>query len=469
MTQAASNKVDVVSGAELPEVAIAERLADQTLALTVDALPAAVRARAEELLVDVVGLCVAARHTDYVKAVIAGVDAGGPCTAIGHSQTFSAEAAALINGTATHGEDFDDTFEGGPVHSSTVIAPAVLAAAERFGCDGRDVLAGFVAGVEILCRMSMVIPKAIHKSGFHPTAVLGAMAATLAVARTMKLNKQQTVDALGIAGSMASGIIEYLAEGAWTKRLHAGWAAQVGIQAARLGQQGFLGPRTVFEGTHGLFKGFAHATAGNYDVLTRDFGSDWYLSRITFKPYATGTMNQPYADCALRLAKQGFAAEDVADVLCETAEGYVHRLWDPLPSKHKPANAYAAKFSAPFNIAVAFVTGGAGLAAFTEETVRDPRILALAAKVKYVVDPNNPYPKAYTGHVRMTLKDGRVFEERQPHIRGGAQEPLTRAEIEDKFRRNCAFGGWSEAQGAKFLKSVPGLLAGKVNLAGLRG
>lgn len=155
-------------------------------------------------------------------------------------------------------------------------------------------------------------------------------------------------------------------------------------------------------------------------------------------------------------------------MLCETAEGYVHRLWDPLPSKHKPANAYAAKFSAPFNIAVAFVTGGAGLAAFTEETVRDPRILALAGKVKYVVDPDNPYPKAYTGHVRMTLKDGRVFEERQPHIRGGAQEPLSRAEIEDKFSRNCAFGGWPDAQGAAVLRAVPGLFAGKINLAALR-
>ncbi|MDH4294244.1 MAG: MmgE/PrpD family protein, partial [Betaproteobacteria bacterium] len=188
-----------------------------------------------------------------------------------------------------------------------------------------------------------------------------------------------------------------------------------------------------------------------------------------FKPYATGTMNQPYADCALRLAKKGFAAEDVADILCETAEGYVHRLWEPLASKHKPANDYAAKFSAPFNIAVAFVTGGAGLAAFTEKTVRDPRILALAAKVKYVVDPDNPYPKAYTGHVRMTLKDGRVFEERQPHIRGGAQEPLTRAEIEDKFRLNCVFGGWTDAQCDAALKLVPAVFSGKVDLAPLRG
>lgn len=455
--------------AKLPEISVAERLADQALALQVENIPAVVRARAEELLIDVVGLCVAARNTDYVQAVIAGVDSGGPCTAIGHRQTFSAEAAALINGTATHGEDFDDTFEGGPVHSSTVIGPAVLAAAERFGCEGRDVLAGFVAGVEVLCRMSMVVPKAIHKSGFHPTAILGTMAATLAVARTLKLNKQQTVDALGIAGSMASGIIEYLAEGAWTKRLHAGWSAQAGIQAARMGAQGFLGPRTVFEGTHGLFYGFARSLEGDFDVLFRDFGRDWYMSRITFKPYATGTMNQPYVDCALRLAQRGFAAEEVQSVLCETAEGYVHRLWDPLPAKQRPANEYAAKFSAPFNIAVAFVTGGAGLAAFTEETVRNERILGLAAKVAYVVDPDNPYPKAYTGHVRMTLNDGRVFEERQPHIRGGAQEPLSREEIEDKFRRNAGFGGWSAAQCADLLKSIPGFFGqGKLDSVRLR-
>jgi len=456
-----------MSGA-LPEVAVAEKLARQAAAVDAAGLPENVRERADELLIDVVGLCVAARNTDYVRALKAGMDTGGPCTAIGHAETFSAGNAAAINGTATHGEDFDDTFEGGPVHSSTVILPAVLAAAERFQLDGKDVLAGFVAGVEVLCRLSMVIPKAIHKSGFHPTGVLGAMAATLAVARAMRLNERQTVDALGIAGSMTGGIIEYLAEGAWTKRLHPGWAANSAIQAARLGQQGFLGPRTVFEGTHGLYYAFARNTQGDYDVLFRDFGKDWFTSRITFKPYATGTMNQPYVDCALRLAKKGFKAEDVKDVLCETAEGYVHRLWDPLPAKQRPANDYAAKFSAPFNIAVAFVTGGAGLAAFTEETVRDERILALAGKVKYVVDPNNPYPKAYTGHVRMTLKDGRVFEERQPHIRGGYQEPLPRAEIEDKFRRNARFGGWSDAQCDAFLKSVPGFFSGKIDLSPLR-
>lgn len=449
--------------------AVAETLADQAASLAAGGIPDLVRTRTEELLIDVVGLCVAARNMDYMKALLAGVDSGGPCTAIGHAATFAPETAAMINGTAAHGEDFDDTFEGGPVHSSAVIAPAVLAACERFGRDGHSALIGMVVGIETLCRLSMVIPKAIHKAGFHPTSILGSLASTLAVSAAMGLNRKQTVDALGIAGSMASGIIEYLAEGAWTKRLHAGWAAKIGVQAARLGQQGFLGPRTVFEGTHGLFYAFARSAAGNYAVLSEDFGRKWYIEDITFKPYATGTMNQPYIDCALRLAKKGIRAEDITDVLCETAEGYVHRLWDPLASKQRPANEYAAKFSAPFNIAVAFITGGAGLAAFTADTVREARILALASKVRYVVDPDNPYPKAYTGHIRMTLKDGTVVEERQPYIRGGVKEPLTRVEIEDKFRSNCAFGGWSGERMDTFLKAAPKLFDGRMDLALLRG
>ena len=447
---------------------VSEALADRVASLAPEGIPAPVRERVEQLLIDIVGLCVAARGTDYVRALLAASDAGGPCTAIGHAATYNAGTAALINGTAAHGEDFDDTFEGGPVHSSVVVIPAVLAACERFGRDGRAALTGIVAGVEALCRLSMIIPKAIHKAGFHPTSVLGTMGGTLAAAKAMGLDRRQTVDALGNAGSLASGIIEYLAEGAWTKRLHPGWAAQAGIAAARLGQAGFLGPRTVLEGTHGLFYGFARSIEGNYGVLTEDFGSRWHMESITFKPYATGTMNQPYIDCALRLRVRGIQPEDVKEILCETAEGYVHRLWDPLPSKHRPANAYAAKFSAPFNIAVAFVTGGAGLSAFTEQTVRDPRILALAAKVRYVVDPKNPYPKAFTGHIRATLNDGKVVEERQPHIRGGAQEPLSRADIEAKFRGNCEYGGWTAIQAQQFLDGVPKFFDGPLDLKLLR-
>lgn len=446
-----------------------ETLADRALALTPENIPAAVRTRVEELLIDVVGLCVAARNTDYMRSALAAVDAGGPCTAFGHAATFRPETAALINGTATHGEDFDDTFEGGPVHSSATVVPGVIAACEAYGRGGPSALVGIAAGIEATCRLSMVRPRAIHKAGFHPTSVLGTMGTTLAVSAALGLNRRQTVDALGNAGSFASGIIEYLAEGAWTKRLHTGWAAQAGVQAARFGAQGFFGPRTVLEGTHGLFNGFARSAEGDYAALTESFGEQWVMEGITFKPYATGTMNQPYVDCALRLARKGFSAEDVKEVLCETAEGYVHRLWDPLPSKHRPPNEYVAKFSAPFNIAVAFVTGGAGLSAFTEKTVRDERILALASKVRYVVDPNNPYPKAYTGHVRMTLKDGRVMEERQPHIRGGAHEPLTRGEIETKFLGNCEHGGWPKERAQRFLASVPKFFDTPLDLTPLRG
>ncbi len=448
---------------------VAERLVDKVVALAPGRIPAEVRMRCEDLLVDVAGLCVAARNTDYIRALIESVDSGGPCTAIGHAGGFRAEDAAMINGTAAHGEDFDDTFEGGPVHSGAVIVPAVLATCERFQRDGPSALVGIAAGVETMCRLSLVAPKRIHKAGFHPTSVLGAMAATLAVSVALGLNRKQAVDALGIAGSMAGGIIEYLAEGAWTKRLHAGWAARIGLHAARIGREGFLGPRTVFEGTHGLFFGFAHGAEGDFEALTRDFGSEWLMKGLTFKPYATGTMNQPYIDCALRLAKKGFAAEDVAEVLCETAEGYVHRLWEPLASKYRPANDYAAKFSTPFNIAVAFVTGSVGFEAFTEKTVRDPRILALASKVRYAIDPNNPYPKAYTGHVKMTLKDGRVFEERQPHIRGGVHEPLAREEIESKFRGNARYGGWDSARAGSFLQMARNVFDGRVDLSGFRG
>jgi 2-methylcitrate dehydratase PrpD len=448
---------------------VAEILAERAGALRAEAVPVPVRKRAEQLLIDVVGLCVAARGTGYMRALVASVDPGGACTAIGHSATFGAAGAALINGAAVHGEDFDDTFEGGPVHSSSVIVPAVLAACERFGRDGRAALLGIVSGVEALCRLSMVVPKAVHKSGFHPTSVLGTPAAALAASVALGLDRRQTVDALGHAGSMAGGIIEYLADGAWTKRIHPGWAAQAGLQAARIAAQGFLGPRTVFEGIHGLFNGYARSAAGNYAALTEGFGEKWVIENITFKPYATGTMNQPYIDCALRLAKKGIRAEDVIDILCETAEGYVHRLWEPLASKHRPPNEYVAKFSAPFNIAVAFVTGGAGLSAFTGETVRDERILALASKVRYVVNPDDPYPRAYTGHVRMTLKDGRVVEERQPHIRGGAREPLTRAEIEGKFLGNCVHGGWPKERAQRFLDTVPKFFSSPLDLSQLRG
>ena len=457
-----------MTSAELPKTAVAEHLAQKICALDVARLPEAVRAKCEELLVDVVGLAVTARNEDYVKAALAGCDDDGPCTAIGHACTLSAAAAALVNGTAIHGEDFDDTFEGGPIHAGAVIVPAVLAACERHNLDGRAALLGIAVGVETMCRLSRVAPTLTHKAGFHPTAVFGAMGAAAGVGAALKLNPRQLVDALGAAASMASGIIEYLAEGAWTKRLHAGWAAQSGIRAALLGRAGFFGPRTVFEGVHGFFHGFAHTTNGDYDALIGDFGTRWVTETLAFKPYPCGTMTHPYIDCARRLAAKKIKADDVVEMMCEVGEGTVHRLWEPLAAKQKPGNGYAGKFSTPYCIACGFVHGNVGLSDFSDAAVRDPAVVALAGKVRYRIDPQNPYPKNFTGHIRATLRDGTVVEERQPYMRGGAQEPLTRADIQEKFLLNATHGGWTAARAAQVLQTIGTQFDGPVELAALR-
>ena len=454
---------------DLPNISVAEMLAEKIAALKPGALPAATARKCEDLLIDVVGLCVTARNEDYVGSALAGCDDDGPCTAIGHRRTLNAAGAAFVNGTAAHGEDFDDTFEGGPVHAGAVIVPAVLAACERHHPDGRTALVGIAVGTEVLCRLSLVVPKAVHKAGFHPTAIFGAIGAAAGVGTALGLDARQIVDALGIAGSMAGGIIEYLAEGAWTKRLHAGWAAQSGIRAALLARAGFVGPRTVLEGVHGLFHGFAHTTRGDYEALTGDFGMRWVTDALAFKPYPCGTMAQPYIDCARRFAAGGVKAEYIQEIVCEVAEGTVHRLWEPLTSKQRPPNGYAAKFATPYLIAAGFVHGGVGLGAFTDSAIRDPRVLALAAKIKFVIDPQNPYPNSYTGHMRVTLKDGSVIEERQPHLRGGANEPLTRQDVIDKFVLNAAHGGWTKPQGDAALKLLAALYRGRIDLSTLRG
>src|ERR1035437_9495653 len=241
-----------------------------------------------------------------------------------------------------------------------------------------------------------------------------------------------------------------------------------GIRAALLARQGFVGPRTVFEGVHGLFHGFAHTAKGEYDALKGDFGARWVTDTLAFKPYPCGTMAQPYIDCARRLAARGVTPEDINEIVCEVAEGTVHRLWEPLADKQRPRNGYSAKFAVPYLLATGFVHGGVGLGAFTEAAIGDRQVLALAAKVKFVIDPDNPYPNSYTGHVRATMKDGSVIEERQPYLRGGTQEPLTRQDVTEKFALNAQHGGWATAQSEATLKLLAGLYDGKIDLSPLR-
>jgi 2-methylcitrate dehydratase PrpD len=434
---------------------LSERLAEWGASLSSRSVPDRMRRKAEDILIDVVGLCLAARHTDYVASVMQAAERGRH-VAIGHAERLTAADAALVNGTAAHGEDFDDTFEGGPVHSGAVIVPAMLAATERSELPGERVLLGMTAGLELLCRLSLVAPKAIHKAGFHPTAVLGPLAASFAVGVAEGADAHALRNALGIAGSTASGIIEYLGDGSWTKRMHAGWAAQSGLRAAALARAGFVGPRAVLEGEHGFFKAFAPSIESFYEKLTDRLGDRWWAETITFKPYPCGTMVQPYIDCARKLRAEGISHTQIARIHCLTAEGYVHRLWEPMEMKRNPPTGYAAKFSIPFGVALGLVRGEAGLADFSETSIRDQTLLAVSRLVSYEIDPNDPYPSRFTGHVRMETRDGRAFEARQDHIRGGVEEPLSREQIEAKFLSNARYGGVEN--GEDLLALIPTLL-----------
>ena len=445
---------------------LAESFARFLAGLTLADISAPARAVALRDLVDAAGLCLAARKETYVRQVLDGWDSDGPCTALGHAHGLDGGGAALVNGVAIHGEDFDDTLEGAPIRVGAMVIPAVLAAAERHGLSGERALIGIVAGMEAVCRLNHVAAGHMHRACFHPVGVIGALGAAAGTGAALGLPPRQLAMAFGIAASMASGIIEYLTDGAWTKRLHPGWAAQSGYKAALLARTGFFGPRTVFEGGHSFFKAFAPTATPDYSHLTEGLGQDWYMARVVFKPYACGTMIHPYIDCTRRLAQQGIRGEEIESIVCETGEGLVHRLWEPLAAKHRPPSGYAAKFSMPYCMAVGFYEDDAGLAQFSDEKAQDERILALARKISYVIDPDNEYPRNYTGHIKVTLKNGEVVEVRQPHMRGGQHEPLSDDEIVEKFFSNAAHGGWPRER-AEALLAFCQDLAAQPDLSGL--
>ncbi|HWM78013.1 MAG TPA: MmgE/PrpD family protein, partial [Methylomirabilota bacterium] len=290
---------------------------------------------------------------------------------------------------------------------------------------------------------------------YHPTALAGTFAAAAAAGKLYGLTEDELVRAFGICGSQAAGIIEYLSDGSWTKRLHAGWAAHAGVVATLLGHAGFTGPETVFEGEHGFYRAFAGGVdEARLDELLGSAGIVWELEQLTFKPYPCGSIAQPYMDCALRVRDtHGVRPRDIVEIRCRTAEGPVPRLWEPLAAKHAPQNGYAAKFSLPYLLAVILTKGRASLAEFENDVVGDPAVLALASRVGYELDPTIDYPRKFVGHVRVRLRDGRVIEEWQDHPRGGPDSPMSRAEIEAKFRGNASLV-MSADQASRVIRSV---------------
>jgi 2-methylcitrate dehydratase PrpD len=408
--------------------------------LSLDQVPPAVVEKARLVFLDTLGIALASSTMDFglmVLNVAKKLGGAEDSRLIGTPVKVAGANAVIANATLAHGLDYDDTLEEAIVHTGCCAAITALAAGEELGASGRAVLEAAIAGTEVMCKIGLVAPGKFHARGFHPTALCSTFGAAAAAGKIYGLDPHQWVDAFGLCGSQSSGIIEYLADGTWTKRLHPGWSAHGGMIATLLAKEGFRGPAKVFEGTHGFYHAFGGPDQYRFEKLA-ELGKEWETPRLAFKSYPCGSISHPYMDCALKL-RQGHhpAPARIAEVVCRTAEGPVHRLWEPLADKQRPVSSYGAKFSLPYSIAVMLVRGKAGLAEFTDEAIRDREVLDLAAKVRYVLDPTIDYPRHFSGHVKIYLDDGTLLEENQPHPRGGYEDPLPPAEIEDKFRANA--------------------------------
>jgi 2-methylcitrate dehydratase PrpD len=415
-----------------------ERLAAFTTDLRFDDLPPEVVLRAKELMLDLLGVSLAARAMPASEAMVAVVRAmsGAPeSTVWGSGERVPASNAALANGTMAHGLDYDDTQLPAQAHMSASVVPAALAAAEAVGADGRATIAACVAGWEVGLRIGAAAPGKFIDFGFHPTGICGAFASAVVAGKLWGLSASQLVNALGIAGSQAAGLMAFLDGAAWSKKMHPGWAAHSGIIAALLAREGFTGPRTIFEGRFGIYNTHIHDRAFDLETLTAGLGSAWEMLRISMKPYPACHFNHTFIDAALYLRERyGLRPEDIERIDCKITAQAIPVVCEPREQKVRPKDGYAAQFSLPYGVAVALVRGKAGLAEFADTAIDDPRVLDLAARVTHSVDPESDFPLHYPGWVVVTLRDGRVLERREPIQRGTPERPLRTEEVVAKFR-----------------------------------
>jgi 2-methylcitrate dehydratase PrpD len=419
----------------------AKVLGEWAARLRAEDIPAAVRDNAALRVLDTIGCALAGAREEHAPSVLALASRwGGPglSTVWGTTLTAAPPQAALANGALAHGLDFDDTHADSVCHASAVLVPAVLALAESERLGGRDALTALVAGYEAMIRIGMAAPGRFHERGWHATAVCGAFGAALAAGKSLGLDASRLTAAVGIAGSMASGVMEFLEDGSWVKRLHPGWAAQSGIQAAALAQEGFTGPATALEGRLGFYRA-ALGDVPNIEKQLKNLGDEWETVRSSFKLYPCCHLNHAYLDAVASLKRtEGLRPEQVEEVECLVPAGEVPIVCEPATAKLRPRSPYDAKFSLAFCVAAALVGDRVGIATFTEEGIREPGALALAARVRYTVNPSSPYPRTFPGWVKVRLRDGRMLEAREESQRGGPEMPIAPDEVIAKFRDNAA-------------------------------
>jgi 2-methylcitrate dehydratase PrpD len=440
---------------------ISDRLFEFALGLAYDDIPAPVRERAKHLMLDAIGIAYASRGFHFAKATFDAMsDLGsGTSAVIGGGRCLSPRDAAIMNGVLAHGLDYDDTHSRGVIHATVSSLPLVLALGDQRGVSGPDLLAAYVVAMETSTRLGAVAKGGFHQVGFHPTGLVGVFGATLAASRLLGLDRERTVMAQGIALSMAAGSLEFLNDGAWTKRMHPGWAASSAIVAATLAKYGFVGPRAAYEGRFGLFASHlgAHLDDADLSLATENLGTVWQIEEVAIKPIPACHFTHGAADAAIALSRSPkLNPSAIRSVEVLVPAEVVKTVCEPEVNKRTPADSYDAQFSIPYIVATGLLRGRFTLDELGDEALADPDVLALAARVTYAVDPASTFPKHYPGEVIVTLEGGETIRHREGVNRGCADRPLSNAEIEAKYFDNAG-RALSRAKAQEICAAVLGL------------
>jgi aconitate decarboxylase len=389
-------------------------------------IPAEVVHRAKLLILDAIGCGLYASQKPWgaiLTDTFAELDSDGQCTVWGTDRRLSAPHAAFVNGAMVQGFEIDDIHRQGMVHIGCVTLPAVLALAEIKGpMKGRDFLRATIAGYETGPRVGQCVGQEHLGKGWHPTGTIGTFAAAAASSAALRLTEDQTVHALGLAGSQAAGImaVQY---GSMMKRGHAGRASQSGLYSAMLAKNGFTGITNVFESPFGGFCTAFSQTEDRFDLteLTAGLGKNFETMRYGLKFYSSAASTQPALDAIRNIQKKrSFKPDELDKIVVYGGQVMMdHTFW-----KYEPAGITNAQFNMPFTIATLLLEGDVFVDEFTEESIRDPKRIALSEKVAFVHDADVTAmgPKhRYIARVEVYLKDGTVLKDRVEAQRGSEE------------------------------------------------
>ena len=420
------------------ETGITQTLAKFASNVNYEDLPPDVVDRAKYFCLDFAGVTLNGSTTDSAKAVVRALDdvgRSGPSTIVGTNKRALPEYAAMANGTAFHSIEMDDVNNEASLHPGVVAFPTALAMADIAPVSGKDFISAVVAGYDVIIRLGRALkPKEHYGRGFHPTGTCGAFGGAAVAARLLGLQGDDYTHALGIAGSQAAGSMEYLAQGAWTKRLHPGWSAHSGIWAALLARAGYSGPTTILEGRDG----FLNAYSGDPDpsLVLKDLGEEYQVTRTSVKPHACCRYNQGPIDCLLEIGKSNdFQAMDIEEVKIGVLSQGMRLVAEPVEAKRNPESVVDMQFSMPFAAAVALSYGSASLNEYAIGIPDRPEVRHIMDRVQCVTDPklDAQTPKLFPAWAEVRTSNGRTMRSELTYPKGDPENPVTWDEMRTKF------------------------------------